>query len=141
MSDVNAPIPAQDLDHVSIAVPDLDAATAMYRERFGCTVTDPIVIAAQGIRMAYVQLGNAKIELMEPLDETSPVAAFIARNPAGGIHHLCLTTENADDAATAATEAGVRVLGKPGPGHHGRQLFFIHPKDSLGTLIEIEEVD
>lgn len=141
MAEPSPPIPAGDLDHVSLAVPDLDAAMALYRDRFGCLVSDPIEIAAQGIRMAYVQLGNAKIELMEPLDESSPIAAFIARNPAGGIHHFCLTTENADGAAAAASEAGVRVLGKPGPGHHGRQLFFIHPKDSLGALIEIEEAD
>lgn len=141
MSNINPPIPVTGFDHISLAVPDLDAAMALYRDQFGCTVGEPIEIPKQGIRMAYVDLGNAKIELMEPLDETSPIAKFIERNPAGGIHHFCLTTENAESAARAATAASLRVLGTPAPGHHGRDLFFLHPKDMLGTLIEVEEAE
>mgnify|MGYP003389264361 CR=1 FL=1 len=141
MSKSDAPIPIAGFDHISIAVPDLDAATELYRTKFGCVVSEPIDIPKQGIRMAYVDLGNAKIELMQPLDQSSPIAKFLERNPAGGIHHFCMTTADANSAAVAATAADMRVLADPTPGHHGRQLFFLHPKDSLGTLIEIEETE
>ncbi len=129
------PIPAGELDHVSIAVPNLAAAADFYRDTFGCEVSDPIEIPGQGIRIAYVSLANAKIELMEPTDPTSAIAKFIERNPKGGLHHLCLTTPNADEAARAT---GLRVIGQ-GVSHDGRKLFFLHPKDAHGTLIEIEE--
>ena len=133
-----APIPAQGLDHVSIAVPDLDAAIRLYRERFGCEVSEPSENPRQGVRMAMIRLENARIELMEPLGEDSPIAGFLERNPAGGIHHFCLTTPDVDSAAAAANKNGLRVLGEPTP---DSRLFFIHPKDSMGTLIEIEETD
>jgi methylmalonyl-CoA/ethylmalonyl-CoA epimerase len=140
MGSATAPIPAKSLDHVSLAVPDLAAALDMYQTRFGCEVTAPKDLPEQGIRMAYVLLGNAKIELMEPLDDASPIANFLERNPAGGIHHFCLTTDDVDTAAKAGGD-NYRVLADPKPGHHGRDLFFIHPKDSLGVLIEIEEAE
>ena len=134
-------IPIDGLGHISLAVPDLLEAIKFYRENFGFVVSDPQDFAAQGIRMAYVELGNAKLELMEPLGSNSPISNFLERNPNGGLHHFCLTTENAFEAAAFATNSGMRVLGGETitTGHHGRKLFFIHPKDTLGSLIEIEE--
>lgn len=143
MGDKAATIPADHLDHVSIAVPDLDAAAAFYRDTFGCALSAPIDVPGEGMRIAYVQLANIKIELMQPLDDASAVGKFLARNPAGGLHHICMATRDADAAAKAAPNAGLRVLGDgaPKPGHHGRKLFFLHPKDAIGTLIEIEQAD
>ena len=129
------------LDHVAIVVPDLVKAIEFYKQKFGCVVSDPLDIPAQSIRMAYVELGNAKLELMEPVGPGSPISKFLEKNPSGGIHHFCLTTQNASDAAKSATDSGMHVLGEESltTGHHGRKLFFIHPKDTLGSLIEIEE--
>ena len=143
MGEAGLPIPSDVLDHVSIAVPDLKAAAAFYRDNFGLTVGDPIALPAEGIRIAYVQLANIKIELMQPTSDGSAIAKFLARNPAGGIHHICLATADADAAAEAASKAGLRVLGDGAakPGHHGRKLFFLHPKDALGTLIEVEQAE
>lgn len=136
------PIPSDTLDHISIAVPDLEAAARFYRNTFGCDVGDAIDVPERGMRIAYVSLANIKIELMQPSGDASTVAKFLERNPAGGIHHICLGSPDADGAAAAAEAAGLRVLGgAPRPGHHGRKLFFLHPKDTLGTLIEVEEAE
>lgn len=139
-SAADAPVPVNGIDHVAIAVPDLDAAMAFYRDRFGCEVTEPVEVESQMVRMAYVHLGNAKLELMEPTSDKSPIARFIERNPNGGIHHICLRVPDVAAAAEGAAEAGIRVLGdgKPVKGYEGQGLFFMHPKDTLGTLIEIE---
>ena len=143
MGNATAPIPSDVLDHVSIAVPDLEAAADFYRDNFGCTVGDVIEVPADNMRIAYVELANIKIELMQPLDAGSAVGKFLARNPSGGIHHICVATPDADGAAVAAGAAGLRILGEGGtrPGPHGRKLFFLHPKDCMGTLIEVEETD
>ena len=129
------------LDHIAIVVPDLVRAIEFYRKKFGCVVTDPVELSEQSIRIAYVELGNAKLELMEPLGPGSPISKFLEKHPSGGMHHFCLTTQNAFDAAKSATDSGMQVLGEETltTGHHGRKLFFIHPKDTLGSLIEIEE--
>ena len=129
------------LDHIAIVVPDLAQAIEFYKQKFGFIVSDPMDLPAQSIRMAYVELGNAKLELMEPLGPGSPISKFLEKHPSGGIHHFCLTTQNAFDAAKSATNSGMQVLGEETltTGHHGRKLFFIHPKDTLGSLIEIEE--
>ena len=131
------------LDHISIAVPNLEKASALYREKFGCHVSAPLEVSEQGIRIAYVYLGNAKLELMEPFGDRSSIAKFIENNPAGGLHHFCLTTLDVDAAAKSVKDEGMRVLGggSPKAGHHGRKLFFIHPKDTFGSLIEIEEAE
>ena len=141
MDDATAPIPANHVDHISIAVPDLDTAAAFWRETFGCEVGEPIDVPGEGMRIAYVQLANIKIELMQPGNEASAAGKFLARNPTGGLHHICVATSDAVAAAKAATDAGLRVLGDgtPKPGHHGHKLFFLHPKDCMGTLIEVEE--
>jgi methylmalonyl-CoA/ethylmalonyl-CoA epimerase len=129
------------LSHVSIAVPSLEQAASTLREVYGLEVGPPQVNEEQGVRLAYVELGNARIELMEPAREGSPVAKFLERNPAGGIHHFCLEVD--DVAATAASIAakGARVLGEGRTqcNVHGRPIAFVHPKDFLGALVELEQ--
>ena len=126
--------------HVGIVVPDLEAARALFAQAFGCTVGAPIEVPEQSLRLAYVELGPVKIELLTPTDENSPIAKFLDRNPRGGLHHVALSVADAEAAAAGSGEAGMQVLGRgPAPGHHGRPLFFLHPKDTLGALVEIEQ--
>jgi methylmalonyl-CoA/ethylmalonyl-CoA epimerase len=133
-------IAVEGLSHIGFAVPDLEAACALFAKKFGCTAGAPIDVPAQGLRLAYVSFGSIKIELMTPTSPDSAVAKFLARNPKGGLHHVALSVDDAQAAADAASDAGLQVLGgKPGPGHHGRPLFFLHPKDTLGALFEIEQ--
>ena len=129
------------LSHVSIVVPDLDAAAARLKKVYGLTIGEPHVNAEQGVRLAYVELSNARIELMEPAREGSPIAKFLERNPAGGIHHFCLGVDSVVDTASDIAARGVRVLGegKPQTNVHGERIAFVHPKDFLGALVEIEE--
>lgn len=129
------------LGHVSIVVPDLDAAAARLKKVYGLTLGAPQVNAEQGVRLAYVELANARIELMEPSRPDSPVARFLERNPGGGIHHFCLTVDSVDTTASEITRAGVRVIGegKPQLNVHGERIAFVHPKDFLGALVEFEE--
>ena len=131
----------ESLDHIAIAVPDLAEAINFYRDQFGCFVSDPKELPEQGIRIAYVELRNASLELMEPLGSNSPISKFLENHPAGGLHHFCLTTEDVFKAVATAKHTGMRVLGGDNLtiGHHGKKLFFIHPKDTHGSLIEIEE--
>ena len=130
-----------ELDHVSMAVPNLIQALDLYRKNFGCTVSDPIEVPEQGVRLAYVYLKNTKLELMEPLGHSSPIVNFLNKHPAGGLHHICFTSKDANGAVKAAMDSGMGVLGGDSlkVGHHGRKLFFINPKDTFGSLIEIEE--
>lgn len=134
------PVPVSGFGHVAIAVPDLDIAMNFYKEHFGCEVSEPVVVDTQLIRMAYVHLGNTDLELMEPIGEKSPISKFIERNPNGGIHHICLRVPDVSTAADGARKAGLRILSgeKLAKGYEGQDLFFLHPKDTLGTLIEIE---
>jgi methylmalonyl-CoA/ethylmalonyl-CoA epimerase len=129
------------LSHVSLAVPSLEAAAQRLKELFGLEAGAPRVNEEQGVRLAYVELGNARIELMEPARPDSPIAKFLERNPAGGIHHFCLAVD--DVAATAARlrDRGARVLGgeRPQRNVHGQPIAFVHPKDVLGALVELEE--
>ena len=130
------------LNHVAIAVPDLEAATAMYRDTLGAEVSDPIDIADHGVSTVFVNLPNTKIELLHPLGENSPIAGFLERNPAGGVHHVCYEVENILAARDRLVDKGLRVLGdgEPRIGAHGKPVLFLHPKDLCGTLVEIEEV-
>lgn len=129
------------LGHVSIVVPDLDAAAARLRQVYGLTLGEPQVNAEQGVRLAYVELPNARIELMEPSRPDSTVARFLERNPAGGIHHFCLTVDSVEATAREITAEGVRVLGEGRPQRnvHGERIAFLHPGDFLGALVELEE--
>ena len=129
------------LSHVSIVVPDLAAALEKMRATYGLTAGEIKVNDEQGVRMTYIDLGNAKIELMEPSRPDSPIAKFLERNPKGGIHHFCLGVDSVEQTTTALTAAGVQVLGagKVQLNVHGERIAFVHPKDFLGALIELEE--
>lgn len=129
------------LSHVSIAVPSLEAAARRLKDVYGLTIGKIAVNEQQGVRMAYVDLPNARIELMEPSRPDSPIAKFLERNPAGGIHHFCLNVDNVAATANAVSGMGVRVLGDGAPQHnvHGERIAFVHPKDFLGALVELEE--
>jgi len=127
--------------HVSIVVPDLEAAARALAERFGLTVGKPLINDQQGVRIAYIDLGNAKVELMQPSRPDSPVAKFLERNPKGGIHHFSVNVDSVDRTANELKAKGVRVLGDGTPQHSvaGARIAFIHPADFLGALVELEE--
>jgi methylmalonyl-CoA/ethylmalonyl-CoA epimerase len=129
------------LSHVSIVVPDLEAAARELNAKYGLEVGAPMENAEQGVRLAYIELGNGKIELMEPSRPDSPVSKFLERNPKGGIHHLCLGVDDVETAARALAQNGVRVLGKGRPQRNiaGAAIAFIHPGDFLGALVELEQ--
>ena len=130
------------LNHVAIVVPDLAAATALYRDTMGATVSEAVDQPAHGVTTVFIELPNTKIELLHPLGENSPVAAFLAKNPSGGMHHVCYEVEDIDAAVAQVTAGGMRVLGdgKPRIGAHGKPVVFLHPKDACGTLVELEQV-
>ena len=129
------------LSHVSLVVPDLAKALEKLRATYGLTAGTIKVNEEQGVRMTYIDLGNAKIELMEPSRPDSPIAKFLERNPKGGIHHFCLGVDSVEQTTTELTAAGVQVLGagKVQLNVHGERIAFVHPKDFLGALIELEE--
>jgi len=130
------------LNHVAIAVPDLASAAEQYRALLGARVSDPIDEPAHGVTVVFVELPNTKIELLHPLGADSPIAGFLARNPAGGLHHLCYEVEDILAARDRLVDGGARVLGDGAPktGAHGKPVLFLHPKDFSGTLIELEQV-
>ena len=130
------------LNHVAIAVPDLAAASAMYRETLGATVSDPQAEPDHGVTVVFIELPNTKIELLEPLGEGSPIAGFLDKSPSGGIHHICYEVEDILAARDQLKAEGARVLGDGNPkiGAHGKPVLFLHPKDFNGTLVELEEV-
>jgi len=129
------------LNHVAIAVPDLAAAAATYRDTLGAVVGDPQAEPEHGVTVIFIDLPNTRIELLHPLGEASPVAAFLARNPAGGIHHICFEVTDIRAARDRLLAQGARVLGdgEPKAGAHGNPVLFLHPKDFNGTLVELEE--
>jgi methylmalonyl-CoA/ethylmalonyl-CoA epimerase len=129
------------LNHVAIAVPDLTAASQHYRDTLGAEVSAPVPQPDQGVTTVFITLPNTKIELITPLGDASPIANFLARNPDGGIHHVCYEVEDILAARDQLKARGVRVLGDGNPkiGAHGKPVLFLHPKDFNGTLIEIEQ--
>ncbi len=129
------------LNHVAIAVPDLAAATATYRDTLGAEVSAPLAQPEHGVTVVFVTLANSKIELLEPLGAASPIAAFLERNPAGGVHHLCFEVDDIIAARDRLKGEGARVLGdgEPKTGAHGKPVIFLHPKDFCGTLVELEQ--
>ncbi|ASY62404.1 Methylmalonyl-CoA epimerase [Sinorhizobium sojae CCBAU 05684] len=130
------------VNHVAIAVPDLEAAAASYRGTLGASVTEPQALPEHGVTVAFVTLPNTKVELLEPLGDASPIAAFLEKSPSGGMHHICYEVEDIVAARDRLLQAGARVLGDGNPkiGAHGKPVLFLHPKDFQGTLIELEEV-
>ncbi len=129
------------LNHVAIAVPDVRAAAEAYRDRLGVTISEPEPQPDHGVTTVFITLPNVKIELLEPLGENSPIANFLARNPAGGVHHLCYEVPDIIAARDHLVAAGARVLGdgEPRIGAHGKPVLFLHPKDFSGVLTELEE--
>ncbi len=129
------------LNHVAIVVPDLAAARALYRDTLGAKVSEPQDFPEHGVSVVFVELPNSKIELMHPLGEASPVANFLRRNPAGGIHHICMEVEDILAARDRLRESQARILGggEPKIGAHDKPVLFLHPKDFCGTLIELEQ--
>lgn len=130
------------LNHVAIAVPDLEKASALYRETLGAKVSAPVSMPEHGVVTVFVELPNTKIELLHPLGENSPIAKFLERNPDGGMHHVCYEVDDILAARDRLKEKGARVLGSGEPriGAHGKPVLFLHPKDFAGTLVEIEQV-
>lgn len=129
------------LNHVAIVVPELAAAASLYRETLGARVSPPQALPAHGVTVVFVELPNTKIELLEPLGADSPIAGFLAKNPSGGMHHLCYEVPDIMAARDRLKAQGARVLGdgEPRIGAHGKPVLFLHPKDFCGTLIEIEQ--
>lgn len=129
------------LNHVAIAVPDLHAAAALYRDTLGASVSEPQAEPGHGVTVVFITLPNTKIELLEPLGEGSPIAGFLERQPAGGIHHICYEVDDIRAAAERLKADGARVLGdgEPKTGAHGKPVLFLHPKDFCGTLVELEQ--
>ncbi|MCI2400372.1 methylmalonyl-CoA epimerase [Aliiroseovarius subalbicans] len=130
------------LNHVAIAVPDLEAASALYRDTLGAEVGAPQDEPDHGVTVVFITLPNTKIELLYPLGEGSPIAGFLEKNPAGGIHHICYEVEDIIAARDKLKADGARVLGtgEPKIGAHGKPVLFLHPKDFNGTLVELEQI-
>jgi methylmalonyl-CoA/ethylmalonyl-CoA epimerase len=129
------------LNHIAIVVPDLLAASALYRRVLGACVSDPCPLPTHGVTVVFVELPNTKIELLEPLGAGSPVESFLARNPAGGMHHICYEVDDIIAARDRLRTEGATVLGdgEPRLGAHDKPVLFLHPKDFCGTLIELEQ--
>ncbi|WP_313618495.1 methylmalonyl-CoA epimerase [Agrobacterium sp.] len=130
------------INHVALAVPDLSAAESAYRDTLGARVSARQLLPEHGVTVVFVELPNSKVELLEPLGENSPIAAFLEKNPAGGMHHICYEVEDILTARDQLKQSGARVLGDGDPkiGAHGKLVLFLHPKDFFGTLIELEQV-
>ncbi len=129
------------LNHVAIAVPNLEAAVQVYRDRLGAAVSAPVDLPEHGVTTVFVTLPNTKIELLGALGASSPIAKFLERNPEGGIHHICYEVEDIVAAIARLAAEGARILGEGRAkiGAHGKPVVFLHPKDFLGTLIELEQ--
>ena len=130
------------LNHVAMVVPNLDAAARLYRDTLGASVSMPVELPEHGVVTVFVELGNTKVELLHPLGAESPIARFLERHPDGGIHHVCYEVEDIHVARDRLQQDGYRVSddGQPRVGAHGKPVLFLHPKDFLGTLIELEQV-
>jgi methylmalonyl-CoA/ethylmalonyl-CoA epimerase len=130
------------VNHIALAVPNLAEAAEKYRLVLGASVTAPDALPEHGVSVVFVTLENTKVELLEPLGDASPIAAFLAKNPAGGMHHICYEVDDIIAARDSLVAAGGRILGdgQPKIGAHGKPVLFLHPKDFFGTLIELEEV-
>lgn len=130
------------LNHVAIAVPDLEAASQQYRDTLGAHVGEPEALPEHGVTVVFIDLPNTKIELLHPLGEHSPISGFLEKNPSGGIHHICYEVADILKARDHLMATGARVLGDGTPkiGAHGNLILFLHPKDFAGTLIELEQI-
>ena len=128
------------LNHVGVAVPDINAAIEMYRRVFGCRdITEPTDLPPQGVTFAFVNLPSGQVELIQPYGDNSPITKFLERNPKGGQHHICFEVADIDEACVVMAERGMRVLNEPRIGAHGTPVVFLHPGDAGGVLIELME--
>ena len=129
------------LNHVALVVPDLAKASAAYAKQLGAKVSAPLALPEHGVTVVFIELMNTKIELLEILGENSPIAAFLEKNPSGGMHHICYEVDDILAAGHKLKSEGARILGdgKPMTGAHGKPVLFLHPKDFFGTLIELEQ--
>ena len=129
------------LNHVAIAVPDLNEAALKYQQTLGAEVSEQQELVDHGVKVVFVKLANTKIELLHPLGDNSPISSFLERNPAGGIHHVCYEVDDINEAANILQDKGAKILGdgKPRIGAHGKPVIFLHPKEFFGTLIELEQ--
>ena len=129
------------INHIAIAVPDLDVASAQWRERLGAVVSAPKRLPKHGVKVVFIDASNGKVELLEPLDDNSPIVKFLERNPDGGLHHICFDVPDLIASRDQLLATGARILGNPDPeiGAHGKPVLFIHPKDLTGSLIELQQ--
>jgi methylmalonyl-CoA/ethylmalonyl-CoA epimerase len=127
------------LNHVAIATADLAKSAAIYRDLLGAKVSDPQALPEHGVTVVFVELPNTKIELLQPLGDKSPIAAYLEKNPSGGMHHVCYEVDDIAAARDRLAAAGARVLGDIKIGAHGKPVVFLHPKDFVGTLVELEQ--
>ncbi|XP_005987806.1 methylmalonyl-CoA epimerase, mitochondrial [Latimeria chalumnae] len=128
------------LNHVAIAVPDLERATALYRDVLGAQVSETVPLPEHGVYTVFVELGNTKLELLHPLGEKSPIAGFLQKNKAGGMHHICIEVDDIKAAVANLKEKNIRCINEePKIGAHGKPVVFLHPKDCGGVLVELEE--
>ncbi len=129
------------LNHIALAVPDLAAAVARWQGGLGVEISAPQILPEHGVTVVFIDTGNSKIELLEPLGKDSPIAKFLDRNPDGGMHHMCFDVDDILSARDSLIASGARVLGdgEPKIGAHGKPVLFLHPKDFYGTLIELEQ--
>lgn len=130
------------LNHVALVVPDLSAAISLYQNALGAKISAPQQLPEHGVTVVFIDVGNTKIELLEPLGETSTIQSFLDKNPSGGMHHVCYEVDDIIAARDHLKNQGARVLGdgKPKIGAHGKPVLFLHPKDFMGTLVELEQV-
>ena len=127
------------VDHIAHAVPNIEDAIGQYKTVFGAKVSDVKIIKKQDIKIAMISFANLKIELMEPLSDKSPIANYLRKNPKGGLHHYCLAVGDLNQAYGDQKEKKINILSEPTSGYHGRNLYFIHPSEVCGALIEVEE--
>ena len=130
------------LNHIAIAVTNLDEGIKIYKDTFGAQVSKKLALPKHGVTTVFVKLNNTNIELLEPLGKDSPISNFLIKNPSGGVHHLCYEVSNIKESVKYLTNAGYKILGDgiPREGAHGKPVIFLHPKQFMGTLIELEEV-
>ena len=130
------------LNHIAIAVTNLDEGIKIYKDTLGAQVSKKLALPKHGVTTVFVKLTNTNIELLEPLGKDSPISNFLIKNPSGGVHHLCYEVSNIKESVKYLTNAGYKILGDgiPREGAHGKPVIFLHPKQFMGTLIELEEV-
>ena len=129
------------LNHVAIATRNIAAAAKVYRDTLGAKVSEPVPQPDHGVTTVFVELPNTKIELLEPLGENSPIAKFLEKNPSGGMHHVCYEVDDIYVARDQMKKQGATITGtgEPRIGAHGKPVIFLHPKDFVGTLVELEQ--